>query len=105
MDEKEIHRKKLFQVLREMEYAAEHGDEKRVNDLNRNVFSQEYEKVFPDAHRALSGSDAQADLYDMARNNLLNVFMDYFKDKPKKRIEMLETAKKYIAKIPRPEKK
>jgi hypothetical protein len=89
--------KTLYDLLIEMEEAASRGDKGEVVRV-RALFSPEYNRIMPERYSAGSVPD----LYDMARNKLINSVDEIFFPDVQERLDELGKARELIARIPKP---
>ena len=83
---------KLYVTLLEMLDAADAKSEKNIVAANKR-FSMTYSRVMPRHYEP----NSPADLYDQARNKLINSIEDFFN--PREQRAELREAKKLISKI------
>ena len=89
---------KLYDLLIEMEEAAGRCARQEVMQI-RQRFSAEYTRVMPQRYE----SGSLADLYDQARNKLINAIDDLVSPSLVQKQQELVAARKIISMIPRPE--
>ena len=89
--------KKLYSTLLDMLHAAEKKDASKVAELNRQ-FIPEYNRVMPKQYK----SGSLPDIYDTARNKIINSINDVLFS-PEEKKEELEEAKRIISRIVEPE--
>jgi hypothetical protein len=82
----------LLDLLVQMEQAAEKRDRDRVLAL-RDLFCPEYARVMPEHY----SQGSPADLYDVARNKILNVFSNVISPTAEEQESELAEAKRIIA--------
>jgi hypothetical protein len=89
---------KLYSTLLEMLHAAEANSKEQVVILNAK-FIPEYNKIMPRHYE----KDSLPDLYDRARNKLINSVDDTIAPTSEEKREELQEAKRIISKIPKHE--
>jgi hypothetical protein len=88
---------KLYGTLLEMLHAAETSSKEQVVALNKE-FIPEYNRIMPKHYE----KDSLPDLYDRARNKLIDSVDDLIAPSSEEKREELQEAKTIISRIPKP---